>query len=481
MAYRNSYNYKGGSKKVRDSRRVKRGLRIAGWTALWLFVGMLITHLIFSVASKSGERLAELDSQGIPPIASPTEEINSRLTAACWCGGNFTDSYYTDRLIAMLKRKGITEAVLDIKPESGVLAYASALPDARRLGAVPENVPELDRIIVKFKNAGIRIIARMSLYVDDLAATDLKHCAVESREVTETEVDEEGNETTVVRNEKVDAIWRDRNGHAWLSPFDPGAAEYARDLLVELAQGGADAVLVDNVRFPTASDGDDGTVIFPDEETAEIPRAGAVRQNIEVLYSAAKSAGVELYVAMDTSFCCGEQDERAGITFNVFGLKADVVCPTATLSRLHADGVASIGRYAFGDAQSADLPELFEAICGGLHMMQGALEDPPAVMPFIQVYSDEAANIELSPDDVKAQTGELDKRHINGRILYGSAEELDRLLPDAESGASGRGEEYSSAKPDSGSSEPESRSSESDTDVKVVMPEEREEITEPED
>ena len=431
MAYRNSYNYKGGSKRVRNTRRVRRGMRIAGWTVLWLFVGMLLTHLIFSVASKSKKTLAELDSQGIAPIATRTEEINSALTEACWCGSDFTDSYATDRIIAMLKRKGITVAVLDMKPESGLLSYASGTPAAARLGAVPEDVPALDRITVKFKNAGIRVIARLSLYVDDVAATDLKHCAVESREVTEIEVNEEGNETSVVRNEKTDVIWRDKNGHAWRSPFDLGAAEYARDLLLELAEGGVDAVLVDNARFPTASDGDEGQVVFPEEDN-ELPRAGALRQNISILYSAAQSAGIKLCVAMDAAFCCGEQDARAGITFNVFGLKADVICPKAILSRLEADGVTSVGTYSFTDARSADTAQLFAALCGGLDMMQGALDEPPAAMPIIQAYSDPATGVELTADVLKAQTDEMDKRKINGRVFFGSPEELERLLPDAE-------------------------------------------------
>ena len=142
-----------------------------------------------------------------------------------------------------------------------MLAYASDLQTARRLDAVPEGAPELGRIIVKFKNAGIKTIARLSLYVDDVAATDLKHCAVESREVTETETDEEGNETTVVRNEKVDALWHDRSGHAWRSPFDPDAVEYCGELIAELAQGGVDAVLIDNVRFPNAGDGATDTAL----------------------------------------------------------------------------------------------------------------------------------------------------------------------------------------------------------------------------
>ena len=434
MAYRNSYNYKGGSKRARDTRRAKRVLRVVGWTALWLFVGMLITHLIFSVVSQSKKTLAELDSQGIEPIASHTDEVNSALTEACWCGSDFTDSYATDRIIAMLKRKGVTEAVLDMKPESGLLAYASGVPAAQRLGAVPEGAPELDRILVKFKNAGIRVIARLSLYVDDVATTDLKHCAVESREVTEVEVDEDGNETTVVRNEKTDVVWQDKNGHAWRSPFDQGAAEYARDLLIELADGGVYAVLVDNVRFPTASDGDEGQVVFP-EENDELPRAGALRQNISILYSAAQSAGIKLCVAMDASFCCGEQDARAGITFNVFGLKADVVCPKVILSRLEAEGVTSVGTYAFADARSADIPALFEALCDGVHMMQGALEEPPAAMPIIQAYSDSASGFEFAPADLEAERDALDKRFVNGRIIYGAPEEIDRLFPDAVGGS----------------------------------------------
>ena len=458
MAYRNSYNYKGGSKKVRDSRRVKRGLRIAGWVALWLFVGMLVTHLIISVASKSKRELAELASEGIPPITTRRDEVNAQCVAACWCGGSFTDSYATDLLISTLKRKGITEAVLDIKPESGMLAYSSDVTAAKRADAVPEGAPELDRIIVKFKNAGIGVVARLSLYIDDAAATDLKHCAVESREVTTTETDEEGNVTTVVRNEKVDALWKDDNGHAWRSPFDSGAVEYARDLLLELAEGGVDAVLIDNVRFPNAADGDEGSVIFPEEASAEIPRAGAIRQNISLLYSAARSAGIKLYVALDAPYCCGTQDERAGITFNAFGLDADVICPIAIVSRFEEG--AYIGAYAFPGAAEADTAQFFEAVCSGIRMMQGAVDEPPAVMVFVQAYSDVEAGVIMTAGSLKTQTDALDKNLIPGRVFYGTGADFEALLPDAsapepEPETDAETETDSSTESDSGASEEE--------------------------
>ena len=467
MAYRNSYNYKGGSKKVRDSRRVKRGLRLAGWIALWLFVGMLVTHLIFSVASESSSRLAELSSGGIPPITTRMDEVNSQYTTACWCGSSFSDSYNTDLLIATLKRKGITKAVLDIKTESGRLAYASNVATARRVGAISDGAPDLDRILVKFSNAGIGVIARVSLYIDDAAATDVKHCAVESREVTETVTDDEGNVKTVAKKQKVDSIWRDKNGHAWRSPFDSGAVEYASELLVELAQGGVEAVLVDNVRFPTTVDGNEGNVIFPEEEASdtsrskysasELPRAGAIRQNIQQLYSAAKSAGVKLYVGLDAPFCCGTQDERAGITFNVFGLDADVICPIAIVSRFEAN--SAIGDYAFTDAQSVDLTSLFESICSGVHMMQGAVDEPPAAMPFIQAYSDTATGFIMTADSLKAQTSVLDKNLIPGRVLYGTAADFEVLLTDV--GAEEAGSSEQEAAPEYESSEPEPPESDS--------------------
>ena len=434
MAYRNTYNYKGGSKKVRDTRRVKRGLRIAGWTALWLFVGMLLTHLIFSVAVKTKERTGELASEGIPPITTRRDEINSELTQAFWCGGDFTDSYAVDEMISVLKRKGITEAVLDLKPESGVFAYNTGIQIARKLGAVPENAPDLDRILVKFANAGIGVIARISLYVDDLAATDLKHCAVESREVTETETDEDGNERTVTRAEKTNVIWQDKNGHSWRSPFNSDAVDYAAEIIAELAEGGVKGVLFDNIRFPTEYDGDYGDIVFPDEEAAELPRAGAVRQNVAALHAAAQSAGVKLYVAIDAVYCCGAQDARAGITFNAFDISADVVCPVMLISKLEADGVTAINTYPFDTAADADLNGLLAAFTAGVKMMQGAIDEPPAVEPIIQAYSDSARHFELTAEDVKKELTALDKALINGRIIYGPRDELDRLVADAASG-----------------------------------------------
>lgn len=435
VAYRNSYNYKGGARKSRENKRVEKNLRRIGWILLWLFVGMLITHLIYSVAVKTKQTVGELSSAGIPPIVTIQDEANAEGSEYYYIGESLSDPYETDAYIAMLIKKGIKRVVLEIKPESGALTYASISKTAQRLGAAAEGAPQADKLILKFANAGIDVIARMSLYCDGVAATaEPKKAAVIAESVETTVTDEEGNVIPAAEIRPTDTVWLDNSGYGWLNPYENFAAEYVKELMEELANAGVKAVIINNVTFPTVSDGANELVTFRGEESSELPRAGAVRQNVSVLYSTAQSLGVELYAELDAAYCCGAQDERAGITFNVFELSADAICPDIRFSQMEKEGVASVGDYTFDTTVSADLTQLMNALAKSAKIMQGALHTPPRIMPLVQVYTDTSLpsgrRRDISAEDVAAMRSALDSNLILGRVFFGTRDSYASVFPD---------------------------------------------------
>lgn len=438
MAYRNEYKYKGGTRRVRESKRNKKLLRVAGWCVLCLFIGMFVTHLIFSVVAKVKRESAELDAIGVPPVLTIQDQANSEQMSAIFYDGSLSDSYQIDSFIAFVKSKGMNTVVLDLKPESGILGYKSNVALAKKMLAVPEGAVELESITLKFKNADIKLIARLSVCADDIYAlanpSKAAREAITVKVPIESSEDSEGQEGEIREEiQLTDQLWLDSEKHAWGSPYDEKHREYICELISEITAAGVDSILIDNVFFPSVGDGNDGEAAFDKEEESDVPRAGIVRTNVSFYKSAALSGGARLFVAVDARAACGEQDQVAGTTFNVFELDADGICPVCMPSELTKDGITSIADYSFESAESADIAQLYAALIDRIKLIQGAIDEPPAFIPIVQAYTDTsvaaASRREWTQADLATELAELEKQRINGKVLYGTQEDYELLIP----------------------------------------------------
>ena len=399
---------------------------------------MFVTHLIFSVVAKVKRESAELDAIGVPPVLTIQDQANSEQMSAIFYDGSLSDSYQIDSFIAFVKSKGMNTVVLDLKPESGILGYKSNVALAKKMLAVPEGAVELESITLKFKNADIKLIARLSVCADDIYAlanpSKAAREAITVKVPVESSEDSEGQEGEIREElQLTDQLWLDSEKHAWGSPYDEKHREYICELISEITAAGVDSILIDNVFFPSVGDGNDGEAAFDKEEESDVPRAGIVRTNVSFYKSAALSGGARLFVAVDARAACGEQDQVAGTTFNVFELDADGICPVCMPSELTKDGITSIADYSFESAESADIAQLYAALIDRIKLIQGAIDEPPAVIPIVQAYTDTsvaaASRREWTQADLAAELAELEKQRINGKLLYGTQEDYELLIP----------------------------------------------------
>ena len=406
---------------------------------------MFVTHLIFSVVAKVKKQSAELDALGVPPILTIQDMANSEEHKVLYYDGSLSDSYELDSFIAFAKSKDVSGVLVDLKPESGILAYNSSVATAKKILALSETALDLSSISVKFANADIELIARLSVYADDAYAVAYPKRAVH-KTVTETVPvknpdDPEAGTTEEVR--ETEELWLDSDKHAWVSPCDLDMRDYVSELIEEIASAGVNTVMLDNIFFPNASQGNDGAVAFPGEEESGVPRAGTVRTNVSEYRRVAAAKGAKLYVAADARYVCGEQDAGAGVTFNLFELDADAICPVCMPSELEKTGVTAIADFEFESAETAELPKLFEALAARMKLIQGAIDTPPALIPIIQSYTDTsipaAKRREWTAADVASEIDALAAQNIKGKIIYGTLEDYSELLvtpetsPEAES------------------------------------------------
>lgn len=137
-----------------------------------------------------------------------------------------------DAALAVIERAGLNALVIDLKGDRGVIPYPSALPLAASTGALKvRTIPDLTELTRALKAKGIYTIARIVVFKDDLLA--------------------QARPDWAVRN-SAGAVWKDREGLAWIDPHRKEAWSYTLGVAEEAAAAGFDEIQFDYVRFPDA-------------------------------------------------------------------------------------------------------------------------------------------------------------------------------------------------------------------------------------
>jgi hypothetical protein len=130
-----------------------------------------------------------------------------------------------------LARAGLANAlVIDLKGDRGLIPYPSAIPLAQKDGArALTTIRNLSALATQLHQAGIYAIARIVVFKDNPLATSRPDLAVKRAD---------------------GSTFRDREGLAWVDPFEPEVRAYNIAIAVEAARAGFDEVQFDYVRFP---------------------------------------------------------------------------------------------------------------------------------------------------------------------------------------------------------------------------------------
>lgn len=176
----------------------------------------------------------------------------------------------------------INTVVLELGEKNGALRWNSTVPLSRTIGAVPADINDafdLERI-AELHDAGLYVVTRIS---------SLKESYL-------------GNYDSVYAVKWADGRrWLDGDrpkALGWLDPYNETARGYITDLTLELIDGGADEVLLDNFSFPTSG--------YTDRIAFEGEAAGISRMEILTTFGSelvaaaeAKGGTVSLFISPD--------------------------------------------------------------------------------------------------------------------------------------------------------------------------------------
>ena len=183
--------------------------------------------------------------------------------------------------LEVMKAAGLNTLVFDVKGDRGLIPYASKVPLAVEIGATKvRTIGNLPGLLAQLKAREIYTIGRIVVFKDTLLAQARPQWAIKNAN---------------------GSLWHDREGLAWIDPFQTAAQDYVISVAEEAAAAGFDEIQFDYVRFPDAT----GVVLAktstqPDRVAAITGFLRNARQHLQP-YNVFTSADIFGYVAWNTN------------------------------------------------------------------------------------------------------------------------------------------------------------------------------------
>lgn len=140
---------------------------------------------------------------------------------------------FRENALRLIETTELNALVIDLKGDAGIVPFPAHTPLARESGARSKltSIADLADFAARMHSRSVYLIARIVVFKDNPLALCRPDLAVKTA----------GG-----------AIWRDREGLAWVDPFRQEVRDYNLSLAEEAAQAGFDEIQFDYVRFPDA-------------------------------------------------------------------------------------------------------------------------------------------------------------------------------------------------------------------------------------
>ncbi len=210
--------------------------------------------------------------------------------------------FLRDPALDLIEKNKLNALVIDIKGDRGLIPYPSKLPLAAKANALTlRTIPDLKELVTTLKKKNLYLIARIVTFKDTLLAASHPEWAIHG---------------------PGGALWKDREGLAWIDPFRKAAWEYPIGVAEEAAAAGFDEVQFDYVRFP-----DTGSGVAYSEASTEASRVAAITGFLRE--AKRRLVPYNVFLAMDSFgyVCWNENDTGIGQRIEDLASVADVISP----------------------------------------------------------------------------------------------------------------------------------------------------------
>lgn len=231
----------------------------------FLFVGIMSTGVLWYTRAPEQTALAphESEAQTTPltpqpkekhtdpnadienqtPLANPPAVIKA-VYLTSWSAGTEKRINY---ILNLASTTEINAVVIDIKDYSGYISYDIQIPEAERYKSKEKRIAKINTLIKRLHDAGIYIIARVTIFQDPILAAARPDLAIHASSTGE--------------------VWRDNKKLAWMDPAGKETWDYNVAIAKDTAARGFDEINFDYIRFPSDGNLKDTDYPFWDEHT----------------------------------------------------------------------------------------------------------------------------------------------------------------------------------------------------------------------
>jgi len=289
-----------------------------------------------------------------------------------------------DPILELIGRSELNALVIDVKGDRGQIPWHSSVPLAHEIGADRvRTVSQPQQLLARLKAQEIYSIARIVTFKDNLLA--------------------EAHPEWAIKNANGE-LWRDREGLAWVDPFNPEVWAYNAALAEEAARLGFDEIQFDYVRFP-----DQSGPQFSFEMT-EANRVSAISRFLHLARERLRPYNVYLAADIFGYVCWNRDDTSIGQRLEDLAEEVDYLSPM-----LYPSGFQfGIGEYRNPVANPFEIVYLSLQEGGGRSGI-----DSRRFRPWLQAFRDYAFDRRsFGPQAVEAQTSAAERFGSSGWMLW---------------------------------------------------------------
>jgi hypothetical protein len=308
------------------------------------------------------------------------KEVNKKyirgIHLSAWISGS---EKHRKTLMDLLENTELNTVVIDIKEYEGQV-YIDGIKIANANNAYCKAIPDLEKYISDLKEKGIYTIARIVVFRDNTMARKNPELAVKNPDQT---------------------IWTDRNGAAWLDPYNKYTWNYNIDIAERAADIGFDEIQFDYIRFP--SDGNTKNCRYSKPHSA-IEALNALVGFLKEANNRLKTKGVKISIDVFGLTTTALDDMGIGQKIVEMSKWVDYVCPMLYPSHYKK------GNYGIADPNKEPYKIVYTSLEGASKRI-----DKKKLRPWLQDFS---LGHKYGKDEVRAQIQACYDNNIDSWLLW---------------------------------------------------------------
>jgi len=335
----------------------------------------------------------------LPVTHVSTPDAVKALYMTSWVAG--TPSI-RERVLKLITDTEINAIVIDIKDDTGRIAFAVNDPDLQEIASATRRIRDVRELIERLHKDETYVIGRVSVFQDAYLPTVRPDLALRSKSTGEP--------------------WQDRRGLHWLDQRNPEVWDYIAKVAREAYSQGFDEINFDYIRFP--SDGNLADIDYRLSSTTILNRPAELNKFFAYLDREVRSQGIPISADLFGQITSELDDMGIGQTIEGAAPYFDAIAPMVYPSHYYP-GFIGLEKPAANPYSIVKY-----ALDKGVSKLRIASSSPLLLRPWLQDFN--LGEINYTPEMVRAQIQATYDAGLTSWMLWDPSNRYskDALLPE---------------------------------------------------